>query len=160
MNLQCSFITAGCPYTVGGFTFAGVPGVIIGHNDQIAWAFTNNGADVTGPAYEALAGDRYVRDGHPRPLHIRTETIHVAGGDPVHLTIRSTKWGPLYPTSATCRSRCIDEAFDVTTLPGEANEVAVALRWTALTPGPTADAILRSQPGDRLRPVPHGGDAV
>ena len=29
-----------------GFTLPGAPGVIIGHNDRIAWGFTNNGADV------------------------------------------------------------------------------------------------------------------
>ncbi len=35
-----------CPYEVAGFSFAGVPGVVIGHNDQIAWGFTNVGPDV------------------------------------------------------------------------------------------------------------------
>src|SRR5262245_15873347 len=36
-----------CPgWNVKGFTLPGAPLVIIGHNDRIAWGFTNNGADV------------------------------------------------------------------------------------------------------------------
>ena len=81
-NLQCRIGRRGCPYDVGGFTFSGVPGVIIGHNDRIAWGFTNNGSDVTDLAYEALNGDRYVRGGRLVPLDERVETIEVAGGDP------------------------------------------------------------------------------
>src|SRR5258708_23654379 len=33
-------------WNVKGFTLPGAPMVIIGHNDRIAWGFTNNGADV------------------------------------------------------------------------------------------------------------------
>jgi len=33
-------------WNVAGFTFPGAPLVVIGHNDRIAWGFTNNGADV------------------------------------------------------------------------------------------------------------------
>jgi penicillin amidase len=142
MNLTCKTVSAACPYRVGGFMFSGVPGVIIGHNDHIAWGFTNNGADVTDLAYEALRGDRYVRDGHFQPLDVHEETIDVAGGEPVPVTIRSTEWGPLISDVGDLQRDMIDDAFDVTTLPGEADEVAVALRWTALTPGRTADAIL------------------
>jgi penicillin amidase len=142
MNLQCTHVDVSCPYDVGGFTFSGVPGVIIGHNDHIAWGFTNNGADVTDLAYEAINGDRYVRDGHFRPLRTRTETIDVAGGDPVEMTVRSTKWGPLLSDVGDLQKQIVQDAFDVSTLPGQADEVAVALRWTALQPGRTADAIL------------------
>ena len=31
---------------VSGVIFAGVPGVILGHNDKIAWGVTNTGPDV------------------------------------------------------------------------------------------------------------------
>ncbi len=37
MGLQCNTIQADCPYAVMGFSLAGVPGVVTGHNDQIAW---------------------------------------------------------------------------------------------------------------------------
>src|SRR6185369_3610529 len=33
-------------WNVKGFTLPGAPLVVIGHNDRIAWGFTNNGADV------------------------------------------------------------------------------------------------------------------
>ena len=142
MNLQCRDPDAACPYAVGGFTFSGVPGVVIGHNADIAWAFTNNGADVMDLAYEALNGDRYVREGGFQPLQTRTETIDVAGGDSVDITIRSTEWGPLLSDVSDEHKDMVGEAFNSATLPGQADEVAVALRWTALTPGRTADAIL------------------
>ena len=32
-NLQCRDVGSACPYAVSGFTFSGVPGVIIGHNE-------------------------------------------------------------------------------------------------------------------------------
>ena len=142
MNLQCAEVSDACPYDVGGFTFSGVPGVIIGHNDHIAWGFTNNGADVMDLGYEALNGTQYVRDGELRDLKVRTETIDVAGGDPVDVTIRSTDWGPLLSDVSDPQQRMIDSSFDVSTLPPQADEVAVALKWTALQPGRTADAIL------------------
>ena len=142
MNLQCRQVSAGCPYSVGGFTFSGVPGVIIGHNDNIAWGFTNNGADVADLAYEALNGDRYVRDGRLIPLKTHTETIEVAGGDPVEITVRATDWGPLLSDVSDPHRRIIENTFSPADLPGNANEVGLALQWTALTPGRTADAIL------------------
>jgi penicillin amidase len=37
---------ANCPYNVTGFSFAGTPGVIVGHNDRIGWGVTNLGPDV------------------------------------------------------------------------------------------------------------------
>lgn len=37
MGLQCTAIQADCLYSVVGFSLAGVPGIVAGHNDQIAW---------------------------------------------------------------------------------------------------------------------------
>ena len=71
-----------------------------------------------------------------------TETIEVAGGDPVDVDIRATEWGPLVSDVGDQQRELTEQAFNPATLPGQANEVAVALRWTALTPGRTADAIL------------------
>ena len=47
MGLHCTTVSSECPLDVAGFTFSGVPGVIIGHNADIAWGFTNLGPDVT-----------------------------------------------------------------------------------------------------------------
>ena len=46
MGLRCTPKTDVCPYDVAGFTFPGVPGIVIGHNDRIAWGVTNVGPDV------------------------------------------------------------------------------------------------------------------
>ena len=62
---------------------------------QIAWGFTNLTTDVTDLYLEKVEGDQYWRDGALVPLDERTETIEVAGGDPVELTIRSTVHGPI-----------------------------------------------------------------
>ena len=45
VGLHCRTVTPECPYNVAGFSFAGVPGVIIGHNADIAWGFTNTNGD-------------------------------------------------------------------------------------------------------------------
>ena len=47
MGLHCREVGPACPFDVSGYTFAGLPGVIIGHNQSIAWAFTNMDPDVT-----------------------------------------------------------------------------------------------------------------
>ena len=36
MGLHCTELSEACPFDTTGFTFAGVPGVVIGHNQQIA----------------------------------------------------------------------------------------------------------------------------
>jgi penicillin G amidase len=49
---------------VAGFSFAGVPGVIIGHNDHIAWSMTNVGPDVAGSLHRTHQSEQ------PRPVRI------------------------------------------------------------------------------------------
>src|SRR5690606_10145162 len=64
-----------CGITVTGFSFSGVPGVVIGHNDRIAWGFTNLGPDVTDLYLEKIDGDRYFDGEEWVPLTIREEVI-------------------------------------------------------------------------------------
>ncbi len=109
-----------CGLNVAGFSFSGVPGVVIGHNARIAWGFTNLGPDVI---------DLYLEDSTAQ-IESRQETVKVAGGADVTITIRSTKHGPL-----------ISDASDE--LKKIAKDKAVALRWTALEPGRTGDAVMR-----------------
>ena len=95
VQLKCRVVSEACAFDVAGFGFSGVPGVIIGHNDRIAWGFTNLTTDVTDLYLEKIEGDSYWRDGELVPLDVRTETIEVAGGDDVELEIRSTGHGPI-----------------------------------------------------------------
>ena len=127
-GLHCRKITEECPYDVTGFTFSGMPGVIIGHTDKISWGFTNLGPDVADLFLEKVTGDTYLYKGEQVRLETRPEQIKVAGGAPVTFTVKSTRHGPL-----------INEVMADARPSGEAN--AVALQWTALTPGRTMDAV-------------------
>ena len=139
MGLHCRELSDACPLDVSGFTFAGIPGVVIGHNQDIAWGFTNLAPDVTDFYLEQVDGHSYLRDGQLESLEVRTETIKVAGGEDVDLVVRSTVHGPI-----------LSDVLPTVAAAGEEVEVegrvtsnyAVSLAWTALTPSTTADAIL------------------
>ncbi|MGI9196875.1 MAG: penicillin acylase family protein, partial [Candidatus Nanopelagicales bacterium] len=145
-GLRCRQLTPDCRYDIAGWTMAGIPGVFIGHNDTIAWGFTNTGPDVTDLVLEKVDGNSYERDGAMVPLTSRTETITVAGGDPVDITVRESEAGPLIsevPTAGDDYTVIGQEApvpapgYDDVGSPG--GGYAVALRWTALQPGTTFD---------------------
>jgi penicillin amidase len=142
MGLHCREVSDACTLDTSGFTFSGVPGVIIGHNADIAWGFTNLGPDVTDLFLEQTEGDdRYVRDGSTEAMDVRTETIEVRGEDDVELRVRETVHGPLI--SDVSSQFATVGANAPTDEPGERGSgYAVALAWTALQPSPTADAIL------------------
>ncbi|ADU47416.1 penicillin acylase family protein [Intrasporangium calvum] len=139
VNLQCRTVSAQCPFQVSGFSFSGLPGVVIGHNAKVAWGFTNLGADVTDFYLEQVSGDTYLRDGNQEPLETRRETIKVAGGSDVEILVRSTVHGPILSDAVPA----IAESGDQTAVRGvaQSNRYAVSLAWTALTPTRTADAI-------------------
>ncbi|CAM5715686.1 Acyl-homoserine lactone acylase QuiP [Streptomyces violaceorubidus] len=69
MGLHCRSVSATCRYDVAGYTFSGTPGVIIGHNDTIAWGLTNLGADVTDLYLEKVSDTGYLVDGRTKPFH-------------------------------------------------------------------------------------------
>lgn len=147
IGLRCENVTASCPFDVAGFGFSGVPGVIIGHNDRIAWGFTNLTTDVTDLYLEKIDGDQYWRDGALVPLEIRSETLKVAGGDDVELEIRSTVHGPIVSGLTDDFTAIADDPFtgsvgvSAPPVDGLDGDYAVALQWTALTPGTTAEAV-------------------
>jgi penicillin amidase len=148
VQLRCAKVTDSCPFDVGGFSFSGLPGIVIGHNQHIAWGFTNLTTDVTDLYIEKVQGDQYWRDGALVPLEERTETIEVAGADDVTLSIRSTLHGPIISglvddfTAVADDPEASLEAGGATAPPAEDDvEYAVSLRWTALDPGTASTAI-------------------
>jgi penicillin amidase len=100
-----------------GFDLPGTPLLVIGHNDHIAWGFTNNGADVQ---------DLYVETFNPaNPLEyrvhsdwvavqVRREVIHVKGQADDFVDVVVTRHGPIVRREG-------DHGY--------------ALRWTATEPG-------------------------
>ncbi len=149
-GLKCTTVTDDCNYDVTGWTMAGLPGVFIGHNDTIAWGFTNLGPDVTDLVLEQVDGNESLRDGQLVPMTTRSEVIKVAGGDPVTITVRETANGPIISDVADIDDYVAVGADAPVPAPGTSSSLmqapsrgagyAVALRWTALTPAPTFDA--------------------
>ena len=142
VGLHCRSVSSNCDLDVAGFSFSGVPGVVIGHNARIAWGFTNLPADVTDFALERFnTAGKYFVDGQWQEPETREETIKVRGGADRTITVRSTRNGPVLsdvlPAVADAGDRApTPDAQDV----GRAT--AVSLRWTGLMPAKTADALL------------------
>jgi penicillin amidase len=142
MGLHCETLTMECPFDVTGFTFSGLPGVIIGHNDRIAWGFTNLYPDVQDLYLEKVTDDHYLYNGRERPLTTREESFVVAGEDDrVTITVRESRHGPLISDVSDDYSKVGADAPVPEDSPDRAQGYAVALRWTALDPGRTADAL-------------------
>jgi len=79
-----------------GATLPGVPGVVLGHNDRIAWGFTNTGPDVQDLYLEKLdAAGGYLAPDGPRQFQVIEETIKVKGADPEKLRVRISRHGPV-----------------------------------------------------------------
>jgi penicillin amidase len=116
-----------------GFSFPGMPFVVLGHNRRIAWGITNSCADVQDLYEERLDGGRYLAAGGWRDLAVRHETIPVAGGRPVDLAVRETAHGPI-----------VNDA-----VPELKGSPPMALRWTALAGAPLIDGLMAlDQAGD------------
>jgi penicillin amidase len=115
---------------VAGVTAPGGPGVIIGHNENIAWGMTNVGPDVQDVYEEKFDPDnakRYMTPAGWRDAEVRHEEIKVRKGftdsatDTVALDVTVTRHGPIVFEKSGKR---------------------YALRWTALDPAlNTADSV-------------------
>ena len=82
--------------TLAGATAPGIPGIVLGHNRDIAWTFTNTGADVQDIFIETPVGpDQYQTPDGPKPFITHHEIIHVRGQPDVDLTVRETRHGPV-----------------------------------------------------------------
>jgi penicillin amidase len=89
---------------VAGVTAAGLPGVVIGHNDRVAWGFTNVGSDVQDVYLEKFDSNnpnRYLTPSGWQDAVIRHEEIKVRKGiatsetDVVKLDVTETRHGPI-----------------------------------------------------------------
>ena len=141
VGLHCNQVSAECPFDVSGFSFSGFPGVIIGHNADIAWGLTNMGADVTDFFIERVRNDTYLRGADVWvPMEKETEVIRVDGGSPIDLEVRRTVHGPIV---STVMGEEVTDALrqSPTEIGTDLGQYEISLQWTALEPGRTADAV-------------------
>jgi penicillin amidase len=82
---------------VEGVALPGLPGIVIGHNDRIAWGITNLGFDVQDLYQEKidLASGRYVYKDGVEQARRETELIPVRGEKPVEHDTWVTRHGPI-----------------------------------------------------------------
>ncbi|MBX7235467.1 MAG: penicillin acylase family protein [Caldilineales bacterium] len=134
-GLHCQPKSAACAFDVVGFSFPTSPGVVIGHNDRIAWGATNAYPDVQDLYIEKVNPanpDQYEVNGQWVEMEVSQEEIKVAGRDqPEILTVRRTRHGPIMNDVAYgTQSRW---AYGWQPL---------ALRWTALEGSRIPSAVL------------------
>jgi len=101
---------------VAGVSIPGMPGVIVGHNERIAWGITNLQFDVQDLYIERLdeQSGRYLYQNHLEQARLEREIIRVKGRADVEAMQWVTRHGPV----------TIHEGGAV-----------MALRWTASEPG-------------------------
>lgn len=131
-GLHCEPITENCRYDVVGFSFASLPTVVIGHNARIAWGVTNLGPDVQDLYFERINPEnpnQYEVNGQWVDMTLVEETILVAGEEPVPITVRYTRHGPIL-SDVDENLLALSEVED-----SPEYDIAVSLRWTALDPG-------------------------
>jgi penicillin amidase len=104
-------------YHASGVTLPGMPYVIAGHNEHVAWGYTALYADVQDLYIEKLEGNNYeAGDKSWKPLGVDHEVIKVRGGKDVLLDVHFTGHGPLVNSILTNETR------------------PIALKWTLYDP--------------------------
>jgi penicillin amidase len=82
---------------LAGATSPGVPFMVIGRNESLAWGFTTTHSDVQDVFVERLASPQaYLTPDGPRPFTLRDELIRVRGAEePERLRVRESRHGPI-----------------------------------------------------------------
>jgi len=114
---------------VSGVIFAGVPGIILGHNENVAWGVTNTGPDVQQLYLEKRNPDaqyEFLFEEEWEAAEIIDEPILVKDAEPVDYEVVVTRHGPVISEFA--------EESGVNTV--------LSLSWTALEPTTELEAIL------------------
>ena len=115
---------------VAGLTFPGVPGVVAGHNDRIAWGVTNVEGDTQDLYLEKINPadpNQYEFKGVWQPITVVPEEIKIKGQPPQTIQVRSTRHGPIMND--------VDSSMK--------SMQPLALQWTALQKSPLLGAVLK-----------------
>ena len=111
---------------VAGATMPGLPFVVLGQNEHIAWGFTNTAPDVQDLYIERIKPDNAASYQTPEGwarFERFEQVIKVRGAADVALTVRATRHGPVISDAG------IAEGL---TGPAQQPTYALAMRWTAL----------------------------
>ena len=114
---------------VGGVIFAGVPGIILGHNENIAWGVTNANPDVQQLYIEKRNPDNkeeFEFEGKWEKALVHEEPIKVKDGETIDFQVLETRHGPIISEFAE----------------DSAKDTVFSLRWTALDATTELEAIL------------------
>ncbi len=115
---------------VSGVIFAGTPGILLGHNENVAWGVTNVGPDVQDLYIEIPNPDdptQFLYDGEWEQAEVRDETISVKGGADVPFEVVVTRHGPI-----------ISDILYKEEDPG----ALFSMQWTALEPTKELEAVM------------------
>jgi penicillin amidase len=135
VGLHCIEKSPDCPYDLRGFSLSGIPGIVIGHNDRIAWGLTNAAFDAEDMFVEHINPEdpnQYEVNGKWVDMDIRREEIAVKGWEkPDLLFVRSTRNGIIATDELVSHDSYTDgdELF------------ALSQAWTALEPVRTYQAV-------------------
>ncbi|MBP89968.1 MAG: hypothetical protein CMJ64_25210 [Planctomycetaceae bacterium] len=128
----------GGSFNVAGMSYVGIPAIMFGRNEQVAWGITNNICSLRDLYQEKTDPDHpgcFLFNGEWEPCRERVETIMVRDAEPVTKTIRASRNGPI-----------VDEV-----LPSPADKTGpVSLRWLGMHEGGWLTALLGM---DRARNV-------
>src|SRR5690625_3615876 len=114
---------------VGGVIFAGVPGIILGHNDHVAWGVTNVGPDVQQLYIEERNPDNrneFLFEDKWEEAEVIDEPIKVKDQETIDYEVVETRHGPVISEFAEDSGK----------------KEVLSLRWTALDPTTELEAIL------------------
>jgi penicillin G amidase len=117
-------------WNVDGVTFPGVPGVVVGHNDRIAWGVTNVGGDTQDLYIEKLNPanpHQYEFQGAWQELQVVPEEIKIKGKPSVTIEVRITRHGPIMND--------VSKSME--------GSQPMALQWTALKNAPLIGSVLQ-----------------
>ncbi|ART51692.1 penicillin amidase [Acidovorax carolinensis] len=107
-----------------GATLPGLPFVVLGRTDSVAWGFTNTGPDVQDLYLEQINPadpSQYRTPQGWMPFALRTEVIRVKGQPDVVLALRATRHGPVLSDVQKSHAQVLD-----------LRKYVLALRWSAL----------------------------
>lgn len=135
IGLHCEPIGSDCGINVVGASLPGTPGILLGHNERIAWGLTNLGPDVVDFFVERLNPgnpNQYEYQGQWHDMQIVREEIVVAGQDrPEIVNVRITRHGPI-----------INDVAGGTEDEWAYGWEPLAYSWTGLEPGTIIKSVL------------------